>query len=124
MTAMIEQFHVSPELTVEFLGTFARFEYTLKRAGYVEGDDTFVAASWERFGRDVAAMPPEAVARIVAGCPLPAGSRTEETRTSVGSPEILHRSLASVRAGRTHASSQHYAMLLNGQNPRLDQLSP
>jgi hypothetical protein len=69
MAAIIEQFHIPRELTVEFLGTFARFEYALKRAGYVEGDDKSVAADWDRFGRDVAAISPEALACMVASCP-------------------------------------------------------
>lgn len=67
--AIIEHFHIPQELTVEFLGTFARFEYALKRAGYVEGNNKFVGADWDRFGREVAAISPEALGPIVASCP-------------------------------------------------------
>jgi hypothetical protein len=34
MAAIIEQFHIPKDLTIEFIGTFARFEYALKRSGY------------------------------------------------------------------------------------------
>jgi len=68
MSTIIELFHVPPELTVDFLGTFARFEYALKRAGYATGDDKHVDPDWPRFGRDVAALPKTTLDPIVATC--------------------------------------------------------
>jgi hypothetical protein len=69
MSDIIEQFHIPRDLTVEFLGTFARFEYALKRAGYVEGNEKAVATAWDRFGRDLASFSPDVLASVVACCP-------------------------------------------------------
>jgi hypothetical protein len=64
---MIEQFHIPKELAIEFLGIFARFEYALKRAGFIEGNENRVAADWDRFGRELELAKPEVLAPIV-GC--------------------------------------------------------
>jgi len=66
LDTIIEQFHIPKELTVEFLGTFARFEYALKRAGYLEGNEKRVAADWDRFAREVATAKPEVLVSVVA----------------------------------------------------------
>lgn len=68
MATIIEQFHIPKELTVEFMGTFARFEYALKRAGYVEGNEKSVAAAWDRFGHDMASVSPEMMKPLLASC--------------------------------------------------------
>ena len=69
MTALIEQFQIPKELTIDFLGTFARFEYALKRAGYVTGDEKHASADWDRFAREVASAKPGLLAPIVASGP-------------------------------------------------------
>jgi hypothetical protein len=74
VAAIIEQFHIPPELTVEFLGTFARFEYALKRAGYVDGDDKWVSADWDNFGRDIAVLKPDILVPIIRTCPYLMGN--------------------------------------------------
>lgn len=68
MDTIIEQFHIPKELTVEFLGTFARFEYALKRAGYVEGNEKSIAAAWDRFAHDIASAAPEMTKPVLACC--------------------------------------------------------
>jgi hypothetical protein len=69
LNAIIEQFHIPRELTVEFLGAFARFEYALKRAGYVDGDEKRVNADWDEFGRDLAMLGADVLAPVVGSCP-------------------------------------------------------
>jgi hypothetical protein len=65
MSSILELFRIPTDLTTEFLSMFARFEYALKRAGYLEGDDKRVSADWDRFGRDFAAAKPEILAPIL-----------------------------------------------------------
>jgi hypothetical protein len=65
---IIELFHIPYELTVEFLGTFARFEYALKRAGYIQGDERRVNADWDRLGRELAALDATALLPVIACC--------------------------------------------------------
>jgi hypothetical protein len=55
-TYIFDQLKVPRELTFEFLGTFARFEYALKRGGYLLGNDKKVKADWARFGRELAKL--------------------------------------------------------------------
>jgi hypothetical protein len=66
VSMLIEQFHIPKELTIEFLGTFARFEYALKRAGYVAGDEKHASADWDRFARELATATPEVLKSLVA----------------------------------------------------------
>ena len=63
---IVEEFHLPVELTVEFLGTFARFEYALKRAGYIAGSATQPAADWDRIGRELANLAADEVAPVLA----------------------------------------------------------
>ena len=65
MQPIIELFHIPNELTVEFLGTFARFEYALKRAGYVQGDEKRVSADWDRLGRELALLDTATVTPVI-----------------------------------------------------------
>ena len=37
-------------LAHDFLSTFARFEFALKAAGYLKGDEKRAEADWDRFG--------------------------------------------------------------------------
>jgi hypothetical protein len=68
MKPIIELFHIPNELTVEFLGTFARFEYALKRAGYVLGDEKRVSADWDRLGRELALLDTATLAPVIGCC--------------------------------------------------------
>jgi len=68
MATIIELFRISKELTVEFLGTFARFEYALKRAGYVKGDEKHVWADWDGFGHKLASLDPAILAPVLKCC--------------------------------------------------------
>lgn len=54
--SIIDLLNVPPEITLDFLATFARFEFALKKAGYAQGDDSKVLADWDSFGRDLAKL--------------------------------------------------------------------
>jgi hypothetical protein len=68
MPDIIEQFHIPRELTVDFLGTFSRFEYALKRSGYVKGDEKRIDADWDRLGRDLSSADPKMLTPILECC--------------------------------------------------------
>ncbi len=65
---IIELINVPKELTLEFFAAFARFEYALKRAGYVGGDDKRAWADWDRFALDVRNLGDAAVAPLLESC--------------------------------------------------------
>jgi hypothetical protein len=54
--SIIDLLNVPRALTLEFLATFARFEFALKKAGYVRGDETKALPDWDRFGREVSGL--------------------------------------------------------------------
>jgi hypothetical protein len=60
--------NVPRELTLRFLAVFARFEYALKRAGYLQGDDNKVLPDWDSFGRDVGRLDAAVTAPVLASC--------------------------------------------------------
>jgi hypothetical protein len=66
--AIIDSLNVPKELTLEFFAAFARFEYALKRAGYVVGDDKSASPSWDRFAVDLRDMGDAALAPVIAAC--------------------------------------------------------
>lgn len=68
-TAIIELLNVQKELALGFLGVFSRFEYALKRAGYVKDNRTHVSPDWVTFGNELAALDPTALVSISASCP-------------------------------------------------------
>jgi hypothetical protein len=68
MTPIIELLLIPQDLTVEFLGTFARLEYALKRAGYVLGDEKRVSADWDRLGRELALLDTATLAPLIGCC--------------------------------------------------------
>ena len=41
------------ETLIEFFVVFSRFEYALKRAGYVSGNDKRASANWDKFASDM-----------------------------------------------------------------------
>jgi hypothetical protein len=57
------------ELTLEFLGTFARFEFALKKAGYAKGDDSKVSPDWDSFAADVAKLEAAVLKPVLDACP-------------------------------------------------------
>jgi hypothetical protein len=52
--SILDLFNVPRELTLEFLATFARFEFALKKASYAQGDNSKVSPDWDTFAKDVA----------------------------------------------------------------------
>jgi hypothetical protein len=63
-TSFLERFPVPKDLTIEFVGTFARFEYALKRAAYVQGDESSVSADWDRLANELNALGAAALAPV------------------------------------------------------------
>jgi len=61
---------VPQDLTLRFFAVFSRFEYALKRAGYVDKSvASRVTADWESFARDVVStLEPSRVSRLLASC--------------------------------------------------------
>jgi hypothetical protein len=45
---------VDPQLACAFLGVFARFEYALKAAEFLQGDDNNAEPDWSSFARSIA----------------------------------------------------------------------
>ena len=74
-TSIIDKLNVPWDLILEFLATFARFEYALKRAGYAIGTESSVAPDWNRFAKeltnedDAALEPVFAVAEYLEASP-------------------------------------------------------
>jgi hypothetical protein len=66
--SILDLLNVPRESTLEFLATFARFEYALKRAGYALGDDTRVWPDWDRFARDVSQLDGAILAPVLNAC--------------------------------------------------------
>jgi hypothetical protein len=67
-TDLFDLLNVPRELTLEFLAVFARFEYSLKRAGYAQGDEARVSPDWDSFARDVSALDAEVLAPVLNSC--------------------------------------------------------
>jgi hypothetical protein len=66
--SILDLLNVPRELTLEFLASFARFEFALKKAGYAVGDDTKVMPDWDSFARDVAQLDAALLAQILKTC--------------------------------------------------------
>lgn len=62
--SIVQLMQVPPDITLEFLATFARFEYALKRAGYANGNEQGVQPDWNRLGRELAGGPDAALAEV------------------------------------------------------------
>jgi len=67
-TSILDLLNVPRELTLDFLATFARFEFALKKAGYAQGDDSKVLPDWNSFGRDVAKLDAALLAPVLNSC--------------------------------------------------------
>jgi hypothetical protein len=53
-TSIIDKLNIPRDLILEFFVTFARFEYALKRAGYLHGNEQNTSADWDRFAKELA----------------------------------------------------------------------
>jgi hypothetical protein len=62
--SIFDLLHLPRELTLEFLATFARFEYALKRAGYTNASESSEQRNWNHFGRELALQSEENLARV------------------------------------------------------------
>lgn len=49
---LLAQLSTSPQLVVDFFVIFARFEYALKRLGYIQPNKSYVSPDWGAFARD------------------------------------------------------------------------
>lgn len=56
---------IDEKLVLKFLYTFSRFEYALKRAGYLGRDGEAALAQWDRFENDLTALPAEELAPVL-----------------------------------------------------------
>jgi len=45
--SILDILNIPRELTLDFLATFSRFEFALKKAGYVEGNEKNVPPAWD-----------------------------------------------------------------------------
>lgn len=66
--SILDLLNVPRELTLEFLATFARFEFALKKAGYAQGDDSKVSPDWDSFAGDVAQLEAAVIAPVLNSC--------------------------------------------------------
>jgi hypothetical protein len=67
--SILDSFHIPKDLILEFLATFSRFEFALKRAGYVEGNEKSVSPAWDSFAVDVSRLDPGVLTAALATCP-------------------------------------------------------
>lgn len=65
---MSDLMHIPQSLVLEFFVTFSRFEYALKRAGYLKKKSN-ASADWVRFAEDVQALPDDNKAVILDSAP-------------------------------------------------------
>ena len=66
--SILDLLNVPRELTLEFLATFARFEFALKKAGYAQGDNSSVSPAWDSFANDVARLDAASLAPVLNAC--------------------------------------------------------
>ncbi len=52
--SIIDKLNIPRDLVLDFLVTFARFEYALKRAGYLLGNEQSVSPDWDKFAKELA----------------------------------------------------------------------
>jgi hypothetical protein len=67
-TEILDLLNVPRELTLRFLAVFSRYEYALKRAGYVQGDESKISADWDTFARDVSTLDPSLIVSVLDSC--------------------------------------------------------
>jgi hypothetical protein len=66
--SILDLLNVPHELTLEFLLTFARFEFAHKKAGYALGDNNKVSPDWDSFANDVAQLGAAALPPVLNAC--------------------------------------------------------
>jgi len=66
--SIVDLLNVPRALTLEFMGTFARFEFALKKSGYVRGDANQVMPHWDAFANDVAKLDAAVLAPVLGAC--------------------------------------------------------
>jgi hypothetical protein len=66
--SILDLLNIPRELTLEFLATFARFEFALKKAGYAQGDNSSVSPAWDSFANDVAKLDAGTLASVLNAC--------------------------------------------------------
>ncbi|MGD0840672.1 MAG: hypothetical protein ABSA32_05895 [Candidatus Acidiferrales bacterium] len=66
--SILDLLNVERELTLEFFATFARFEFALKQAGYVRGDERGALPDWDAFARDLARLDASFTAGVLDSC--------------------------------------------------------
>jgi hypothetical protein len=64
-SSILDLLNVPRDLTLEFMATFARFEYALKKSGYARGDNSQVSPDWDAFAKDVAKLDATALAPVL-----------------------------------------------------------
>jgi hypothetical protein len=64
-SSILDLLNVPRDLTLEFLVTFARFEFALKKSGYARGDNSQVSPDWDVFANDVAKLQPAVLAPVL-----------------------------------------------------------
>jgi hypothetical protein len=57
---------IDEKLVLEFLYTFSRFEYALKRSGYHGQEGKAAEAEWDRFENALTALPDDQLAPVLA----------------------------------------------------------
>lgn len=56
--------NIPRNLILEFLGTFARFEFALKKSGYILSNERGVLPDWNRYSDDLAALDQAALTQV------------------------------------------------------------
>jgi hypothetical protein len=67
-TSILDLLNVPRALTLEFMATFSRFEFALKKSGYARGDDSQVSPNWDAFANDVAKLDAAILATVLGTC--------------------------------------------------------
>jgi hypothetical protein len=67
-TSILDLLNVPRALTLEFMATFARFEFALKKSGYARGDDSQVSPNWDAFANDLAKLDAAVLAPVLGTC--------------------------------------------------------
>lgn len=66
--SILDLLNIPRELTLEFLATFSRFEFALKKAGYAQGDESKVSPDWDAFAKDVAQLDAALLVPVLNAC--------------------------------------------------------
>jgi hypothetical protein len=53
MNQVFKHLHLPPDLAIEFMAVFSRFEHALKSTNYAIGSENRVDAAWDRFANDI-----------------------------------------------------------------------